>query len=131
MLAGLATIPLMFFVSASVASFITLCFSFLQVGASFWMSYTLGTKRINDIGNNVEMTKKIFYGILGLWASVYLISQIGSIFNIEILFKLLPFVTPILIINVILSLYMLCMPGKSGDNELGKDPMNTKLGFFG
>ncbi len=35
------------------------------------------------------------------------------------------------IVVLLLFLYLFLMPGKTGDNEFGKDPMRTKLGFFG
>jgi hypothetical protein len=35
------------------------------------------------------------------------------------------------VIALLLFLYLFLIPGVAGDNELGKDPVNTKLGFFG
>jgi uncharacterized membrane protein YhaH (DUF805 family) len=131
LLASVATIPLMFLVGGITASLITLFLALLQSGTSLWMSYALGTKRIHDIGSHVGATKKIFYSTLGLWGVLTIGSQVTTIFSSDVLLQFSFLLTPLLLINVVLALYMLLMPGKTGDNEFGKDPMGTKLGFFG
>ena len=109
--------------------------------------YTLNSKRIRDIGKNPKVVQMITMILIGVsvinslyhltgmqgWISWY-VQPLDALFGAE-----LPWHQTIVgyvmyaygIVAVWLFLYLFLIPGKTGDNEFGKDPMGTKLGFFG
>ncbi len=130
LLSDLFTTSLLFSVWGVVAILIAVFLFSLKIGILFWMSYILWIKRIHDIGKHVQITKKVFYTIFGLLGVVYVALQMNIFLHLEIISRW-SFLLPILFyINVAFILYMTLIPGKTGDNEFGKDPINTKIDFF-
>ena len=128
---------------------------------SFVMWYALNTKRMRDIGKDPRLVQRItislfvwniLYSIyISLWENGFISGYVGSMQQALAEFtrvlsdvnwpSILEFpwhqnimeysMYPYGIILLVLFLYLFLIPGKTGDNEFGKDPMGTKLGFFG
>lgn len=130
----------------------------LAVGAGLYMTYILNMKRARDIGNNMEVIKKLLvilalggalivaYGRLGemgmipgyVSVVVQKLDQLSLIFGEELQHPLPWHQVAMDYLNKIFGLlsfgtflYLLFVPGKRGDNEYGKDPINTHVSFFG
>ena len=126
----------------------------------FIMWYVLNTKRIRDIGKDPKVVQKITIWLI-IWNVIFsmyqflwdqgwlpwyvsqfqkMLMNMGNTIDPanastldfpwhQILMEYS--VYPYGIVVLLVFLYLFLVPGKTGDNEFGKDPINTKLGFFG
>lgn len=138
---------LLFFILVPLFSpqIILLGLSFPQVFLTFTMllgvafsyiiykiTYALYTKRCHDFGNDGKLIQKVVLGVFWfqiLSALVSILAIYGvDLLPVELMRTIGNFINGI---SGITYLILLFKKGGTGENQYGKDPINTKIGFFG